>query len=306
MTARTPPHWPTPWMNWHMPGEPARSGNAWPALYQAPLAGLAAIAGSDDAWCQWAAAVCWMATGDYSRAFLILQPLARAARVESSGNSATKRPTELAGLAATTMASGLRQLNEHDRALPLDRAAAAVPGAAGTDSVIGSAADYVGLGDAAAAAEILATAQPRLATWRDQVRYRWVAAEVDLLRGELAAAVTHAEMAVTLAQEHDSPRHQLKSELFLAVARDVRRHGDGEQLLHNVVNQAFQLQLRPLLWPAVEVLADRATVGERSQGVAALDYIAARLPHGVGARWTGTSLRRSWYKEKVQNGRVGH
>ena len=289
-----------------MPGESERSTNAWTALYQAPLAGLAAVADGDDAWCQWATAVCLMATGDYSRAFLILQPLARAVRMNSAGRTATQRPTELAGLAATTLASGFRQLNEHDRALPLDRAAAVAPGAAGMDSVIGSAADHVGLGDVVAAAETLATAQSRLATWRDQVRYCWVAAEVDLLRGELAAAVTHAEMAVTVAHEHDSPRHQLKSELFLAVARDVRRHGDGEQLLHDVVAQTSQLQLRPLLWPAVEVLADRATVGERSQGVAALDYIAARLPHGVGARWPGTLLRRSWRKEQVQNGRVGH
>ena len=282
-----------------MPAESARSSSAWKALHQAPLVGLAAVADSDDAWSQWATAVCLTATGDYSRAFLILQPLALALRIKSSGGSATQQPTEIAGLAATTLASGLRQLNEHERALPLDRAAAAAPGAAETDSIIGSAADQVGLGDAEAATKTLATAQSRLATWRDQVRYRWVAAEIDLLRGELAAAVTHSEIAVTVAQEHDSPRHQLKSELFLAVARDVRRHGDGEQLLHNVVAQASQLQLRPLLWPAVEVLANRATVGERSQGLAALDHIAARLPHGVGARWPGTLLLRSWRKEQV-------
>lgn len=289
-----------------MPGESARSTNAWTALSEPPQVGLALVADSDDAWCQWATAVCLMATGDYSRAFLILPPLARTVRMNSSGRSATQQPTELAGLAATTLASGFRQLNEHDRALPLDRAAAVAPGAAGTDSVIGSAADHVGLGDAVAAARTLATAQSRLATWRDQVRYRWVAAEIDLLRGEPAAAVTHAEISVTVARERDSPRHQLKSELFLAVAREVRRHGDGEQLLHNVVAQASQLQLRSLLWPAVEVLADRATAGERSEGVAALDYIAARLPHGVGARWPGTLLRRSWHREQVQNGRVGH
>jgi hypothetical protein len=291
-----------------MPANPDTSSRAWAAISQAPLVGLRIVSPAEDNWAQWANAVCSMSLGDYSRAFLILQPLARevtpTADLTIAGS--VEQPTELVGLAATALASGLRQLNEHHRALLLDRAVATAPGAAGVDSIIGTAADHVGLGNAVAAADTLAMAQSRLATWRDRVRFHWVAAEIDLLRGEPAAAADQAAQAVAYARDQDSPRHRLKSELFLAVAREVRRTGDGEQLLHSVVAHTADLQLRPLLWPAVEVLADRATVGERSEGVAALDFITARLPHGVGARWSGTLLRRSWREGVIQKGRVGH
>ena len=265
---------------------------AWDAVTRAPDSGLALLAGRDDVWSRWASATCVLATGDYSRAFLILQPLSR--RSVETYPAQDEDTEEVAGLATATLASGLRQLNDHQRALLLDEVVAQSTGPARTDSAIGLAADHVGLGDVAAASTCLAAAENTLVDWRDGVRYRWVATEIGLLRNDPVTAVSVAEQALALALDHGSPRHVVKSQLFLGVAQESRRSGDGEPLLRNVVDSAAGLQLRPLLWPAVQVLSDRAKPGERQKAAEAIDFITERLPHGVGARWSGTSYRKTF------------
>lgn len=248
--------------------------SAWAATFQAPRAGLARLGPAEDPWARWARGVLLQAGGDYAAAFGLWEPL-------------TAAGDELAGLAAARMASGLRQLDEHAAAVPCDDLAQAAPGRAVTDGLIGRAADAVGIGDAATAAEFLAQARRLVGHPRDQIRVAWVACEIELLTGHAAAAAAAAEAdrALETARHLSWPRHQAKSALFLGASL---RHSEPERaipLLHEVASQAEQLSLRPLLWPAVLVLGDAATDSERRCAGRAVRVIESRLPAGVGSRW---------------------
>ena len=246
--------------------------SAWAATFQAPRAGLARLGPAEDPWALWARGVLLQAGGDYAAAFGLWEPL-------------TAAGDELAGLAAARMASGLRQLDEHAAAVAWDDLAQAAPGRAVTDGLIGRAADAVGIGDAATAAEFLAQARRLVGHPRDQIRVAWVACEIELLTGHAAAAAAEADRALETARHLSWPRHQAKSALFLGASL---RHSEPERaipLLHEVASQAEQLSLRPLLWPAVLVLGDAATDSERRCAGRAVRVIESRLPAGVGSRW---------------------
>lgn len=225
----------------------------------------------------WARGVCVMATGDYDTAFGIF---------ETIGPSGS----EAAGLAAAAIAAGLRQLDEHAAAFDYDRAAAGSAGAGRVDGLIGTAADHIGLADATAARQALDLAEPHLVDWRDRVRFDWVSAEWALLTGAAHEAVQHCEAALAAARANGSVRHRVKSELFLAVAHDTAAPGRGTDGLHAVVAEAAAARLRPLVWPAVLVLADRADRQEREAAREAAGHIADHLPPGIGSRWGGYRL----------------
>ncbi len=192
---------------------------------------------------------------------------------------------ERAGLAAARMASGLRQLDEHAAAVPWDDLARAGHGRAVVDGLVGRAADAVGLGDEAAAAEYLDQARQCVTHSRDRIRVAWVACEIDLLSDRPAAAAAEADRALETARHLSWPRHQAKSALFLGAAL---RHSDPERaipLLHEVASEAEQLSLRPLVWPVVLVLGDEATAAERRWAHRAVRVIESQLPAGVGGGW---------------------
>lgn len=252
----------------------------WRAVFLPPRQGLELLVGHDDPLALWARGVCLMAGGDYDTAFAMF------ASVGPAGS-------EAAGLAAAAIASGLRQLDEHTAALDYDHVAADSPGAARVDGLIGTAADRIGLGDRAAARQALDRAEPHLVDWRDRVRFDWVSAEWALLTGAPHDAVRHCEAALAAARAAGSLRHRVKSALFLAVAHDTLAPGSGAAQLHGVVAEAAAARLRPLVWPAVLVLADRADEWEREAAREAVAHIGDHLPPGTGSRWGGYALRRS-------------
>ncbi len=217
-----------------------------------------------------------MAEGDYLAAFALFEPLAGSA-------------AEPAGLAAAALASGLRQLGEHGRAVALDATAARSCGAGRVDGLIGLAADHVGLAEPVAAQQALDLAAPELADWRDRVRHGWVATELALLRRDPEEALRFAERAVATARSAGSVRHQVKSELFHAVSRRTVTRGNGAAELHEVARVADQHRLRPLQWPAVQVLGEEATAAEVEGARSALSFIAAHLPPDVGGSWGGNA-----------------
>lgn len=253
---------------------------AWSAITNAPLDGLLALKENEDSWSSWAYSVCLMALGDYRAAQVALQLLER-----NLGTSNPSEVSEVRGLAAATLASGLRQIGEHEQAVAHDELACLGPGSARVDGLIGLAADCVGRGKTHEAAVTLAEVAQLLNGWRDQVRYHWVKAEVALLTEDAATAVHHANLATSEAAR--SPRHLAKSLLFLGVARDMSKTADGDDQLLEAVDLAQTLQLRPILWPAVKVLGDRATAAQQAAATDALSFISHRLPPGLGSHWEG-------------------
>lgn len=247
---------------------------AWRAIAVSPSAGRQMLATDSDPWTEWARAVCTMAMGDYAGAFHRLRPIAAEA-------------TEVAGLAAAALASGLRQLDEHAAAVAWDERAMAGPAAARLDGLIGRAADDVGLLDPGAAAGWLQLAEPLQVTWRDRIRYHWVATEVALSLGELSGAVVAADRALAAARRTGSPRHLLKSALFRAVC-EVQTEVRVRQV-REVLDAAEVMSLPPLVWPAVVVIGDRARPREQRAGAEATAFIRDHLPPGVGGGWLARS-----------------
>nr|WP_139822413.1 hypothetical protein [Mycobacterium lacus] len=127
----------------------------------------------------------------------------------------------LASLAHSTQASFFRQLGWHTLARGWDGRALALAGAdpgARADALIGLAADALGVGRLAAAATLLARAEPILVADRLAVRRQWVGAELAMAAGDGATAVRLAEEAVERAQAVASVRHRVKSDVVLAAA----------------------------------------------------------------------------------------
>lgn len=254
--------------------------------------GLSTVGGRTDPWSEWARAVLVMSTGDLCAAFDILEPLAKS------------DDREIAGLACARIASGLRQIDEHDAAVGWDEKAMAAEGQAVLDGIIGRAADQVGAGDAAGAARFLAQAQPRCRTMRDDVRVAWVACEIGLLKGQYRVAAAHGERAHKVSVAMGSPRHVVKSMLFWAAAdhaaaaavEPAASNDPFFALLHRGYARARALSLRPLLWPMVAILGDDASAEQRQVAGHAVAFIGDHLPPGRGLRWSDrrdiTALRR--------------
>lgn len=256
--------------------------------------GLSTVGGRTDPWSEWARAVLIMSLGDLCGAFDLLEPLAKS------------DDREVAGLACARLASGLRQIDEHDAAVGWDEQAMAADGQAVIDGIIGRAADQVGAGDAPGAARFLTEAQPRCRTMRDDVRVAWVACEISLMKGQYRLAAAHGERAHKVSVAMGSPRHIVKSMLFWAAAdRAAAAAAPAEPtsndpyftLLHRGYARARALSLRPLLWPMVSVLGEDASAEQRQVAGQAVGYICDHLPPGWGMRWSArediAALRRA-------------
>lgn len=245
---------------------------AWAALRQAPHVGLRMLGGRTDAWSTWARGTLVMSTGDYAAATRLLTPLSTA-------------DDEVAGLACARLASGLRQVDEHEAAVAWDERAMSGPGQAAIDGWVGRAADAVGMADADLARTFLSQAESSADGLRDHIRIGWVACEIALLQGDVDAAARHAQKSFRLSLVFRSPRHETKSALFWAAAL---RHSQEEQamaLLRRGIARAQELTLRPFTWPMVMVMGDRATAGDEAAAAAAVAYIAAHLPPDAGDSW---------------------
>jgi tetratricopeptide (TPR) repeat protein len=174
-----------------------------------------------------------------------------------------ERSGPLVSLAHSTRASFLRQLGWHDRARGWDGRAIALAGSdpeAGTDALIGLAADALGVGRFAASATALRRAAElltRSAPPRLPVRLAWVSAELAMARGEGATAVAHAERAVELAAAFGSARHALKSNVVRAAALcSAGKIDESRRLADAALQDAERLGIIPLRWALACLLAD--------------------------------------------------
>jgi hypothetical protein len=231
----------------------------------------------------WLRAIAAAGQGRYGSAYADLTALTRAT---PSGR--------LASLAHSARASFLRQLGWHGLARGWDGRAWALAGddpeAAG-DALTGLAADALGVGRLAAAATLLARADPFVARapHRLAVRRAWVAAELAMVGGDGDVAVRHAEAAAELAATLDgAARHRAKSEVVLAAA--LCSAGAVERA-RDVADAALELTGRlgliPLRWALASLLVDLAGTEDRAADLRKLrDDCAGRVEH-----WGGTWRR---------------
>jgi hypothetical protein len=233
---------------------------------------------------QWLRAVAAAGQGRYGSAYVDLAELTRAT---PSGR--------LASLAHSARASFLRQLGWHGLARGCDGRAWALadgdPEAAG-DALTGLAADALGVGRLAAAAVLLARAEPFVARAPNRlaVRMAWVAAELAMVSGQGDVAVRNAEVAVELAATtlDGAARHRSKSEVVLAAA--LCSAGALERA-RDVADAALELTGRlglvPLRWALACLLVDLADTEATAEEFRNLrDECAGRIGH-----WGGTWRR---------------
>lgn len=230
----------------------------------------------------WQRAVACGGQGRYGSALADLESLTRRAH---------NRP--LGSLALSTRASFLRQLGGHVQARTWDGRAWASAGSdvdAGTDALIGLAADALGVGRFALSNRLLRRAGELCgpdATGRLPVRLAWVNAELSMAMGEAVAAIGYAEDAVGLADEIGSLRHVMKSQVVHAAALCCAGDLDASR---TVADEAFAatptLGLLPLRWALACLLADiGSTVNSPAQICAARDELADTVRRR-GGTWT--------------------
>ena len=251
----------------------------------------------------WLLGVALGAGGRYGGALTVLSPLVDAGRAAE----ATPERRLFAALAAATIASVHRQLGRHAVARASDLEALALSdgaGEAGFDALVGLASDAVGLDEADEAARRLEQARalvpPRSDEWwRQRVRLGWAEAEVQLLDGQVDAAVDTALQAVERAEQARAPRHVAKGLLILGIAQvsggtaSAAGHDpDAAVTLRRAATLAESLGTVPLIWPAralhgALVADDDPAESARSLAAArsAVLTLAGDLPPGVRADW---------------------
>jgi hypothetical protein len=196
------------------------------------------------------------------------------ALADLAGLSRLQRSGPLASLTHSTRASFLRQLGWHARARALDGRAWALAGTdleAGTDALIGLAADALGVGRFAASAAALQRAGELIAdpvSKRLPVRLAWVSAELAMARGDGVRAVGHAGHAVELAAAFGSARHIVKSAVILAAALCSSGEIDASRRVADAALQdAERLGMIPLRWALACLLADIGSAGHTAPEV---------------------------------------
>jgi tetratricopeptide (TPR) repeat protein len=189
---------------------------------------------------QWLAAVVLGGQGRYARAATVLDALVR-------------RQDDLGALAAATLASHRRQLGGHAAARVLDAQALATATGdeARSDALLGLAADALGAGRLDEARHIRDRA-PRT-TWRSRVRAAWVSAEIELSAGRADEARPYAERAI---EEAVGTRHRIKSEIIFGATLVAADRGMARKLVTRARDEAMDLCLLSLVWPASLLLAD--------------------------------------------------
>lgn len=189
---------------------------------------------------RWLAAVVLGGQGRYARAASLLTPVAR-------------RTDDLGALAAATLASHRRQLGGHASARTLDaRAVAKATGdEAFADALLGLAADAVGAGRLDEARRDRDRA-PRT-TWRSRVRAAWVSAEIELSAGRADLARPYAERAL---EDVEGTRHRIKSTIVLAATLRDTDPAMARKLVTQARDEATDLDLLSLVWPALLLLAE--------------------------------------------------
>jgi hypothetical protein len=232
----------------------ATAGLEQAAWYGHPAAGVAALAGVDPDGdvperVRWLAGVCLGAMGRYRTAARWLAP----------------GGTPAGSLAASCLASHLRQVGRHPQAESLDRLALAIAtdAEARADALVGLVADAVGRHDVDLARDRLGPATRQVvavtsgdAAWRTRVRLGWVTAETALLGSDPGTAVAVGRDAQRTSRTATACRHAAKSALVLGVALDAAGcTRPAARVLRAAAEGAIRLDLFPLLPPTCTVLA---------------------------------------------------
>jgi len=222
---------------------------------------------------RWLAGVCLGALGRYRTAARWLAPGG-----EPAGS-----------LAASCLASHLRQVGRHAEAERLDRLALATATAteARADALVGLVADAVGRHELALARDRLGPLTEYVVAmttdheeWRSRVRLQWVSAETALLAGEAARAVELGRAAHRISQAARACRHAVKSTLVLGVALDAAgRTRAAARVLRTASHGATRLGLTPLLPPIHSVLA--GTLQDHAPGRAARERLRADAAQSI-------------------------
>jgi hypothetical protein len=202
-----------------------------------------------------------------------------------------------ATLAATTIASHLRQLGghtearRHDATALLRLAAATATATEGppdpdgidhrgalVDALLGLAADAVGRGRPTEAARLHTAARTAAGerpppAWRVTVRIEWVATEVALATDQASDATPHAERALAVARAAGAVRHTVKSTMMLGAALTAGGTPDGRMRATGLLKDALAASLKwgmfSLAWPSALLLADASDDSvERSTSIA--------------------------------------
>ena len=210
---------------------------------------------------RWLAGVVLGAQGWYARAATLLEPL-------------VGRADDLGSLAAATLASHRRQLGGHGAARVLDARAIvnATSDEARADALLGLAADAIGAGRLGEA-RLLRDRAPATA-WRARVRAGWVGAEIELSAGRADAARDYAERAMA---ESVGTRHRVKSEIVLAASMATAEPAMARKLVTRARDDATDLHLLSLVWPASLLLADLDPDGRPSHRRRADDVLHSVL-----------------------------
>lgn len=222
---------------------------------------------------RWLAGVCLGALGRYRTAARWLAPDGA-----PSGS-----------LAASCLASHLRQVGRHGEAERLDQLAlATATGAeARADALVGLVADAVGRHELALARDRLVPATQQVVdsaddhgAWRSRVRLHWVGAETALLAGESAWAVEIGRTSHRISHSARASRHAVKSALVLGVALDAagRTHA-ATRVLRSASHGATRLGLTPLLPPIHAVLA--GALQDHAPRQAARERLRARTAQSI-------------------------
>lgn len=223
----------------------------------------------DEPRAQWLAAVVLGAQGRYARAATILTGLMHS-------------DDDLGALAAATLASHRRQLGGHAAARRLDAhgLTRATGDEARADVLLGLAADAIGAGRLDEAKQLRDRA-PK-ATWRARVRAGWVSAEIELSAGSADAARPHAERA--LEEVGAATRHRVKSEIVLGATLVDSDPAMARKLVTRARDDATDLHLLSLVWPASLVLAqldpDEALTHRRCAAMALHSVLRRADPRG--------------------------
>lgn len=197
---------------------------------------------------RWLAGVCLGAMGRYAQARRWLAP----------------DGTPVDSLAASCLASHLRQVGRHAEAEPLDRLAlrTADSAAAEADALVGLVADAIGTAGPDTAAERLKDI-PTVGRviggdteWRTPIRVAWVTAEVALCQDDFPEAVRSAREAVRRSQDATARRHAVKSRLVLGASLDAAgRLRPAARVLRGTALDAARLDLIPLVGVACTLRA---------------------------------------------------
>lgn len=253
---------------------------------------LAADVGDDErrARAAWLVGVCQTAIGSYGPAI---------AGLAATANDAAL-PEQPRSLAASAVASVLRQLGRHQEARAWDSSALDLAGSseeAAVDAWLGLTSDAVGLADPTSAHFALGQVEELVASrplwWRQGIRCDWVRAEIDLLMDAPAQARVVAERALDSAEAANAPRHVAKSLLFAGVAAAAQgQWGGAVDLLSRAAVLAEGLGARPLVWPSRALLGALQAQSDPTEAQRSLEAaravvreIAAELPQPLADDW---------------------